>query len=183
MKPVYCIDCTESQRKIWKLGKAEPGFRTLKTECLLAGAEDVPQGTKTLVEIEKKCKPWHYLFLPGVPMLTEVEHVVPDAHDADWLAGIWLRRAPPIMADDAAGPADGSGWDAPTVDDLNEDTDRQFDPTAVALTTGEGRARLEPDSANGRDMARRDEERLRDLRLSRMPVMDGWRGLEPDERR
>ena len=69
------------------------------------------------------------------------------------------------------------------VDDLNEDTDREFDPIGVRQTTPEDRARLEPDTEYGREMARRDEERLRDLRLSRMLVMEVRNDPEAEERR
>lgn len=71
MKPVYCIYCTESQRKIWTQDQALPRFRRLETGCLLAGAQDVPQETKKLGDIEEKCKPWHFLFWPGVLTLGE----------------------------------------------------------------------------------------------------------------
>ena len=183
MKPVYCIYCTECQREIWKQDKAWPEFRSLETGCLLAGAEDVPQATKYLVEIEDKCKPWHYLFVPGVAMLGVGGHVELEPGEVFEFAGIWLRRPPSFVVDATAEPADGSGWNAPTVDDLNEDTDRVFDPVGVRQTTEEDWARLEPDSENGREMARWDEERLREQRLSRMLVMDVWNGPEADERR
>lgn len=183
MKAVYCIYCTEGQREIWKQDKAWPEYRSLETGCLLAGAEDVPQETKSLGEIEKKCIPWHYLFVPGVAMLGVAGHVELEPGDFVEFAGIWLRRSPSFVVDETAEPADGSGWNAPTVDDLNEDTDRAFDPIGVRESSPEDRARLEPDSENGRDMARRDERRLRELRLSRMLVMDVRDDPEADERR
>ena len=182
-KPVYCIYCTEGQREIWKQDKAWPEFMSLETGCLLAGAEDVPQETKGLVEIEDKCKPWHYLFVPGVAMLGVAGYVELEPGDVFDFAGIWLRPAPSFVVDETAEPVGGSGWNAPTVDDLNEDTDREFDPIGVRQTTEEDRARLEPDTENGREMARWDEERLRQLRLSRMLVMDVRNDPEADERR
>lgn len=190
MKPVYCIYCTEGQRKIWKQGKTRHGYRSLETGCLLAGAGDVPQGAKGLVEIEDKCKPWHYLFVRGDLsvrgdlMLGVAWHVEPEPGDVFELAGIWrLPRTPSFVDDETAEPADGSGWNAPTADDLNEDTEREFDPMGVHQTTEEDRARLEPDTENGREMAHRDEERFRKLRLSRMLVMDVRNDPEADERR
>ena len=166
MKPVYCIYCTECQRKVWKERKALPGFRSFETGCLLTAAEDVPLETKGLVEIEGRCKPWHYLFVPGVLLRGKV-----DAGDVVEFVGFWQREE----------PGDGSGWYAPTVDDLNEDTDREFDQIGVEETTEEDRARLDPDTEIGREMARSDEERLRELRISRMMVMDVRGDPEPDE--
>lgn len=178
MKPVYCIYCTENQRKFWKQDKTGLSF---KTGCLLAGAEDVPQDTKTLVEIEKRCKPWHYLFMPGVLALTKAEYIEADTDDVFKFVRIWRPRTPSIVVDGEVGPMDGSGWNAPTVDDLNDDTGREFDPVGVGETTEEDRARLEPDTQAGREMARRDEKRLRELRLSRMLVMDVRDDPESDE--
>ena len=183
MKPVYCIYCTEGQREFWKQDKALPGFRSFETGCLLAGAEDVPQETKSLVEIEERCKPWHYLFLPGVLTLGEFEYSEVDAGDLIEFVGIRQPRSYAVAIDGAEEPADGSGWNVPTVDDLNEDTDREFDRIGVEETSEEDRTRLEPDTANGREMARWDEERLRELRLSRMMVVDVRNDSEADERR
>lgn len=183
MKPVYCIYCTECQREIWKQDKAWPEFRSLETGCLLAAAEDVPQETKRLGEIEGKCKPWHYLFVPGALMLGVGGHVELEPGDVFEFAGIWLRRPPSFVFDETEELADGSGWNAPTVDDLNENTDRAFDPVGVRETSPEDRARLEPDSENGRQMARWDEERLREQRLSRMLVMDVRYDPEADDPR
>ena len=52
MKPVYCIYCTEAQRRVWKQGVATAPFGTLQAGCLLADARDVPLTTKRLHEIE-----------------------------------------------------------------------------------------------------------------------------------
>lgn len=181
MKPVYCIYCTECQRKIWKLERASPEYGSLETGCLLADAGDVPQDTKSLAEIEGKCKPWHYLFAPGVAMFRVNWYVELEPGDVCQFVRSWLW-SPPFGVDEAATPADGSGWNAPTADDLNEDTDREFDPAGVRQTNEEDRARLEQDTENGREMARRDEERLRDLRPSRMLVMDVRNDSEAVER-
>ena len=183
MKPVYCIYCTESQRRIWKQYKARFGDRGLETGCLLAGAEDVPEETKGLGEIEDKCIPWHYLFVPGVGTLRYVRHFESEPEGVLRFAGIWPWQELSFVVDETAEPADGSGWNAPSVDDLNEDTDREFDTVGVRQTTEEDLARLDPDSENGRELARRDQERLRELRLSRMLVMDVRNDPEADERR
>ena len=133
----------------------------------------MPLETKGLVEIEGRCKPWHYLFVPGVLLREKSVYFEVDAGDVVEFVGILQREE----------PGDGSGWYAPTVDDLNEDTDREFDRTGVEETTEEDRARLDPDLEIGREMARSDEERLRELRISRMMVMDVRGDPEPDERR
>lgn len=183
MKPVYCIYCTESQREFWTQFKALPGFGAFETGCLLAGAENVPQDTKRLVEIEKKCWPWHYLFVPGVVFAVEAGYVEADAEEAVEFASLRRTRSYADVTDGLEDPAGGSRWNAPTVDDLNEDTDREFDRVGVAETTEEDRARLEPETQAGREMARSDEERLRKLRLSRMLVVDVRNDPEADERR
>ena len=172
MKPVYCIYCTEGQREFWTQDKALPRFGSFESGCLLAGAENVPQDTNRLVEIEEKCKPWHYLFFPGVLKRGEYEHFEVAAGDLIEFEGLRLPRLYTVAIEGEKEPVDGSGWNTPTADDLNEDTARPFDRTGVGETAEEDRARLEPDSKEGREMARSDVERLRNLRLSRMLVMD-----------
>ena len=61
MKPVYCIYCTERQRRIWKQAKSAM-FEGFQAGCLLADASGVPLTTIKLEEIEAKCIPWHYRF-------------------------------------------------------------------------------------------------------------------------
>ena len=182
MKPVYCIYCTERQREFWTQFKALPGLGGFETGCLLAEAENVPQDTKRLVEIEKKCWPWHYLFEPGVVKLAEAGNVEPDPVDPAEFARLGQTRSYADVTDGLEDPAGGSRWNAPTVEDLNENTDREFDWVGVGETTEEDRARLEPDSQAGREMARSDEELLRKLRLSRMLVVDVRNDPEADER-
>lgn len=182
MKPVYCIYCTEGQRAFWTQDKALPGFEGFETGCLLAGAENVPQDTKSLVEIEKQCRPWHYLFFPGAPMPAEAGYVEGNAEDFAEFSALRQTGSYELAIDGLETPADGSRWNPPAVDDLNEDTDREFDRVGVGETTEADRARLEPETQAGRQMARWDEERLRDLRLSRMLVMDVRGDTESDER-
>ena len=80
-------------------------------------------------------------------------------------------------------PADGWGWSAPTVDDLNGDSGREFDQTGVRDTSEEDLARLEPDTDAGLWVARSDQERLREPGIRRMMVMDVRGDAESDERR
>lgn len=93
------------------------------------------------------------------------------------------RRHVPVTADDeVVVPPESSGWTAPTIDDLNQDTRRYFDRTGVEETTAEDRARLEPETDGGRRVFRSDGERLRKLGICRMMVMDVRGEPESDER-
>ncbi len=67
---------------------------------------------------------------------------------------------------------DDSGWNAPTIDDLNGDTEREFDWTGVRNNTGEDLARLESGTEAEFEVAQSDGERLRELGIRRMMVMD-----------
>ena len=146
MKPVYCIYCTEPQRGVWTQDKALPGFGSLQTGCLLADATHVP-GTRTkLGAIEDKCRPWHHLFARAVMMREESEDFAVDGEELVRFVSI-RQRAVGLVADDAlAERVEGSGWNAPTIEDLNGDTEREFDWTGVRETTEEDLARLEPDT-------------------------------------
>ena len=183
MKPVYCIYCTERQRTLWKKVQAVPGFRSFETGCLLAGAEDVPGTTTKLKAIEEKCWPWHHLFAPEVLMQKELEAFSVDGGDFVQFVSIRRPRLPLVsVGERVEGPA-GSGWNAPTIDDLNGDTGREFDGTGVRETTGEDLARLEPGTGAASEVAQSDGERLRRLGIRRMMVMDVRDDPEPGERR
>ena len=77
---------------------------------------------------------------------------------------------------------ESSGWNAPTIDDPNKDTGREFDRSGVEETTAEDRARLEHQSDGGQRVFRFDGERLRELGIRRMMVMDVRGKKEADER-
>lgn len=183
MKPVYCIYCTEPQRTRWKEVGAVPGFRSFQTGCLLAGAEDVPGTTTKLEAIEEKCCPWHHLFARDVVMQKDLKLFTSDA--GEFVQAIWVRqsRAPLVAHDETKEPGDGSGWTAPTIEDLNEDSEREFDWTGVRETTGEDVARLERDREAESEVAQSDGERLRELGIRRMMVMDVRDDPEPGGRR
>ena len=183
MKPVYCIYCTEPQRKVWTQKQAVPGFKSFQTGCLLADAADVPGATTRLDEIEEKCWPWHRLFAPDVLMQKELEAI--SINQEDFVQFVSIRQPPvPLVADDETAEAgDGSEWNVPSVDDLNGDTDREFDRTGVRNTTGEDLARLESGAGAGSELALADGERLRKLGIRRMMLMDVRGGREPGERR
>ena len=182
MKAVYCIYCTEPRRKVWKQPQARPGYRSFQTGCLLADAQHVLPTTRKLDDIEEKCRPWHHLFLPATLMQEELDSFAVDAGDFVPFVSIRRPRVPLVKVSRAMEPLDASGWNPPTVDDLNEDTGREFDYSGVSETTEEDRARLGPDTKTEGAMARSDEERLRELGISRMMVMDVRGDPESDER-
>ncbi len=172
MKAVYCIYCTEPQRKVWKQFNAPPGYRSFQTGCLLADASHVLSENRRLCEIEEKCRPWHHLFAPAVLMQKEPEYFAEDVDDFVQFISTRHPRVPLVEVGKAPEPLDASGWNAPTIDDLNEDTSRDFDWTGVKETTEEDRARLGPDTETGWTIEQLDGERLRELGIHRMMVMD-----------
>ena len=162
MKPVYCIYCTERQRTLWKEVQAVPGFKSFETGCLLAAAGDVPDTTTRLDEIEENCWPWHHLFAPEVEVQKELEAFAENVRKSaqtTWTSQ--LRRVPLFAVDEMAEAEDVSGWSAPTIQDLNDDTGREFDGTGVWDTTEEDLARLESGTSVGSEVAQSDGERLR----------------------
>ncbi len=183
IKPVYCIYCTERQRTLWKKVQAVPGFGSFETGCLLAAAEDVPGTTTKLKAIEEKCWPWHHLFAPEVVVQKELGAFAVNA--GEFAHAIWKRQPRvPLVADDEMSDAeDDSRWNAPTIQDLNDDTGREFDGTGVRGTTGEDLARLEPGSGAGSEVAQFDGDRLRRVGIRRIMVMDVRGDREPGERR
>ena len=182
MKAVYCIYCTEPQRKFWKKFHAPPGYRSFQTGCLLADATYLLPTTRKLEEIEEKCKPWHHLFAPAGLMQVESELFAVGDGVFVRLVSIRRPRVPLVGAVNAQEPSEGSGWNAPTVDDLNAATEREFDSTGVEATTERDLARLEPDTDDGSEVAQSDGDRLRDLGVYRMIVIDVRGGSVPEER-
>ncbi len=182
MKPVYCIYSTEQERMIWKQPKGRRGHRTFQTGCLLADAADVPLLTRRLDEVEQKCIPWHYLFEPSVSMHWRWEIAEVDYMHLVQFVSVGRLHVPVATDNEVVVPPEFSGWNAPTIDDLNQDTRRNFDRTGVEETTAEDRARLEPESDGGQRVFRSDGERLRELGIRRMMVMDVRGKSESDER-
>ena len=68
MKPCYCIYSTEAQRSVWKQSRSARACREYQFGCLLADANDVPDTTRELSQIEEICMPWHYLLVPSAVM-------------------------------------------------------------------------------------------------------------------
>lgn len=183
MKPVYCIYCTELQRTFWKEIQTVAGLTGIETGCLLVGAGDVPSTTTRLDEIEADCRPWHHLFAPEVELQKEREEFAENLRESAQTIWTSQSRVPLFTVAGMAEVEDASGWNAPTIQDLNDDTGREFDETGVRDTTGEDLARLEPGTDVGSEVVQSDGERLRRVGIRRMMVMDVRGDREPGERR
>ena len=171
MKAVYCIYCTERQRKVWNQSQAPSGCRSFETGCLLADAAHVPLTARALGEFEEKCRPWHHLFLPPSVRQAGLDFFAVDQDDL-WPVPIGQPHAWAFRVGRATKPPKAPPWNPPTVDDLNEDTGREFDECGVARTTDEDRARLEKGTETEEGQARLDDERLQELGIARMMVID-----------
>ena len=170
MKAVYCIYCTEPQRTIWTQRSAAATFRSYQTGCLLADAHHVPPTTRRLDQIEDKCIPWHFLF--------DHAHYVHVDAEVGWVAEDQMIGVTTVTNSHVTLDANGNGrsaktrWNPPTVDDLNHDTGREFDPVGVGETVAADLERLAPETEDGQLRRLWDLERLRELEIHRMVVMD-----------
>ena len=173
MKAVYCIYCTEWQRQIWKELPAPPGYGSFHTGCLLAAAKDVPLATRTLCEIEDKCFPWHYL-VERCDFVQKRRAFI-KAEDENW-GRLFSSSIDLMEVGTDGGDADKarhSWWNAPTVDYLNGHTERDdFDQTGVEKTTPEDEKRLVAATVEDHRMPPDDQERLLELGIYRMVVID-----------
>ncbi len=183
MKPVYCIYCTEPQRKVWNQRQTNAGFNMFQTGCLIADAEDVPGTTAQLDEIEEKCRPWHHLLAPEVQMQKAQETFSFDGEDYVPFSFLWQPRVILVADHEMVEKRDEMGRTAPTIDDLNGDKEREFDRTGVRNTTSEDLARLESGTSAGSEVTQLDGERLREQGIRRMMVMDVRGDRESGERR
>jgi len=151
MKPVYCIYCSEPQRTIWTEASSPDGFNPYQTGCLLAAAQDVPITARRLQDIEHDCFPWHFLFDPSPYLHAEAF----DFHDSgEHRVALLLSHfasGPRLLDERRSESATSSRWNPPTIQDLNQDTGRDFDRAGVAPTTPEDRERL----STGPDASRR----------------------------
>ncbi len=109
MRPMYCIYCTESQRRLWKQ------VERLETGCLLADARNMSVHTFSLNSIEHMCWPWHLFFAFSRPEWEGYYHrqlkVVPKK--------IGFKLPSPIL------------WDFPNISDLHEETKGHKNPPGV----------------------------------------------------
>lgn len=171
MKAVYCIYCSERQRRIWTEGVAHGGIRPYQTGCLLADALDVPASTRSLREIEDKCIPWHFLFDPVTYLHAEAE----EGPSAEQNISYVVSAIAPLsisVADFRDRDFAERRWNPPTVEDLNDDRKRDFDRTGVGETTAEDLERLAPETEVRERRHHRDLEGLRQRGVHRMIVMD-----------
>ena len=130
-----------------------------------------------------KCWPWHHLFAPGVLMKKELEAFSIDGGDFVQFVSIRQPHVPLVRVGKAMEPPDGSRWNAPTIDDLNGDTEREFDWAGVRNTTGEDLARLESGTEAESEVTQSDGHRLRELGIRRMMVLDVRDDPEPGTHR
>ena len=159
MRPMYCIYCTEPQRSLWRQ-RGRP-----QTGCLLADAGNVPLHTRSLRSIEWACWPWHYLFEASPPP-ARITRLLEPRETAENTG----RQFPPPQ------PLD---WDGPTILDLNEDTEREYNRTGVADTTALDLARVNPDGIGEEQFAAVDNEEARVGKdVQRMVTVD-VRSLNP----
>ena len=172
MKPVYCIYCTEPQRTFWTQTPPPLGYKSYHMGCLLADASDVPWTTKRPCGIEGICIPWHYLFERSIFVHKTRESIEADYDDTVQSVGVRHTVAPIPPEGGEREAARRSGWNAPTVDDLNEDTGQEFDRIGVAETTAEDLERLLAETDEGWRIAQHDREQLHDRGICRMIVMD-----------
>lgn len=125
MKPIYCFYCTEPQRSFWKQAQVNNDFEGFQTGCLLADANDVPETAKKLCEVEDKCIPWHYLFQREEFVRCKSNGLI--SARASNVVGLDQTDRDPVT----------SRWEAPTIKDLNEQGNSDFDHTGVHETIGE----------------------------------------------
>ena len=170
MKPIYCIYCTESQRAIWTAvwPFCRPGG--FQTGCLLANASDVPEATTHLSEIEQDCVPWHFLFLPG-SLARGIASSISRVSATSSLSSAY----------DGASSADEQrteGWDAPSIDELNEPKSSGFDRTGVHRTEERDLEPLGAGTGYIEEKIRRERRRLIEQGIRKLLVTDvrPWAG-------
>ena len=83
-----------------------------------------------------------------------------------------ISHTPILHNGNEMGQTESTGWNAPTIDDLNKNTGRDFDRTGVEQTKDEDRARLRPETALGLEITEYDQNRLRKRGIRRMMVID-----------
>ena len=172
MKPVYCIYCTEEQRRIWKQARRAGRYEGFQAGCLLADASHVPLTTRKLEEIEARCIPWHYLFTRSAFVQAKLEFLKETDLKHQVYRSISFTPVSGLDNGDEQRQAQSTSWNAPTIDDLNGNTGRDFDRTGVEHTTEVDRARLAPDTNLGREVTDDDKHRLRKRGIQRVVLID-----------
>ena len=164
MRPMYCIYCTESQRRLWSRRKSE-GF---EIGCLLADARSLPLHTRSLNSIESACWPWHWLS-EALPPNIRIDYDALPEGESEKTGHEDLLPQPLI-------------WDAPRILDLNEETDREYDRTGVEDTTPLDLARVDADGAEELQRTVDHDLELRAGEGARGMVAIDVRSLEPEHR-
>ena len=172
MKAIYCIYCTEHQRQIWKQNDESGAPKVFQAGCLLADAADVQLTTRKLEDIESTCIPWHYLCTRSTFIHAKTE-LLKEADLKHQTHQIISSTPTPnsVRRNDITEP-NNTGWNAPTIEDLNENTGRKFDRTGVSQTRGEELTRLQPETTLGRELIEYDRIKLRKRGIQRMMVID-----------
>ena len=182
MKPVYCIYSTEHHRYLWRQYNALSGFDSYHNGCLLAAATDVPLTTRRLKDIEAKRKPWHYLFKRYTIVRSSPKSVRLYRPYFTSSVPVGRLRFHIAVDDKATASLRNSGWNAPTIDHLNGDTEGDFEQTGVEETNNEDLERMLSDTDAGWYRSKSDREWLGDLGICRIIVMDVRNELDFDER-
>lgn len=157
MKPVYCIYCSQTQRKVWKSVVGIKGVGQFHTGCLLVDARCVPCTTTHLRDIESRCVPWHYLCMPKVDSGSRRQA----------RRGFESRHGIPSFEIDKT-----EHWSLPSVDQLNGRGREDFDSTGVHETNS---SELQPiESGTGYNLEARNREcrRLSEHGVHRWVVTD-----------
>ena len=117
------------------------------------------------------CIPWHFLFDHAHYVHTEA--VARRAADEEMMISRFDVAKLPVKLDvNGDGRSVKTRWNPPTVDDLNHDTGREFDTTGVQETAPADLERFAPETEAGQRRRRWDLERLREMEVHRMVVMD-----------
>ncbi|MYB88548.1 MAG: hypothetical protein F4X93_01100 [Proteobacteria bacterium] len=114
-----------------------PPFEAFQTGCLLADAKDVQLDTKQLPEIEGKCIPWHFLFCRSMFVRYRPQYIPLSRAEFEMSAWMFVEIARGMEDEGQISERDNVGWNAPTIDDLNQNTQGNFDKEGVHPTTRE----------------------------------------------
>ena len=133
MKPVYCFYCADSHRSIWR----QLNSKEIQTGCLLADANIVPTATTNLKQIEDKCIPWHYLFKRADFKRRELDIITGAEPDI-----IYVSSQKMLASSSNDRENQDSGWEFPSIEDLNGQGHGEFDRTGVDKTNDDDLERL-----------------------------------------
>lgn len=159
MKPVYCIYSSECQRAVWR--RISTQHSSFEFGCLLADAEEVNLHVTRLRDIEAMCIPWHFLMRSSV--------VDPGTIDHHILERIKLTEE---RIKNTHREIKSNRWNCPTIDDLNKDTDEEYDHIGVVQTRPRDIARFESQIETGGRVAEDDEEDIQETGITNKIFVD-----------